>query len=153
MFGWIKNPFARKEDYSGIKDHMLGDSSPSRISFERPSFEREMNPQRRAIGDPDIDPSLRPAADFRAQGSPAINSYGLRKQRIDDEDIESRGILSDDEEFSGAGARRLEKKLDMDKVVNTLLLIKEQLAAIKAQNEMINERLKNLERIAGSETY
>lgn len=159
MFGWIKNPFGRKEDYSDIKGHMLGEGfgNPSSLgrSLETPvresrGFEHEMTlPGAGFDNKNNIDPSLKPVADFRRPGSAAIESYGMRRQR--EEDNDELGIP--DDEFSMARGRRFDKRADIEKIVNTLLLMKEQLAAIKAQNEMINERLKNLERAAGSESY
>lgn len=148
MFGWLKNPFSKKEDYSDIKSHVLGDfSRPS----ERPGFDSlQSGFQKPAFGQ--VDPSLKPMSDFRRD---SFNGpYAPARRDIDDEFAPPRrGILSDDDLSIGTGSGKFEKKLDVDKIVNTLLLIKEQLAAIKAQNEMINERLKNLERIADSESY
>lgn len=157
MFGWIKNPFGKKEDYSDIKGHMLGDSfgRPSGIGrafethgTESPGFNRELSLPKPGFEN-NIDPSLKPVSDFRRPGSGALDSYGMRKQR--EEDLDELNVPED--EFSIPRGRRMEKRMDTEKIVNTLLLMKEQLAAIKAQNEMINERLKNLERIAGSESY
>jgi hypothetical protein len=151
MFG-IKNPFAKKEDYSDIKDHMIGDIKPS---FERSNFSNEFSQKQ---GFDSFDPSLKPMADFRKGNpyaqKPGYDNYPPRRDPLDlDIPNARRGLLSPDDEFDDQPGNRFEKKVDPDKMINTLLLIKEQLAAIKAQNEMINERLKNLERRTGADSY
>lgn len=118
-FRWLR----RKEDYEEIKERILG-----RHDIERPSLEPLPQVNERFQSERFAPEIPRPEPRFR---EPLFREEPIRKEGFE------REFRPQPEHF---GEERIEERLKF---------IEEQLSTIRAQNDAINERLKNLERKLG----
>jgi len=132
VLDWLKEKlprFGRREpDYEDIKEHILRPSVTS--TGPRPSLEPSPNELTYEFEKPNLE-GLRPEPRFERSKEfrPEFERFGDELSR------EPLSIPAHDE------------KRSLDRIEDMLMFIKEQLTAIKAQNEAISERLKNIERV------
>lgn len=174
MFGWLRNRVA-KDDYSEIKEHMLG-QTPS-LYNESFSSAETAPPEPKTI-DPELEPMLSlkgpltdeqysegirtpPPAfrDFANKNAPlpkpsiktmAETPPPFRQQISPESYLEDEPPSLSSEQFN---IQPRQGRSVMDRLEDDLIAIREQLAAIKAQNDIISERLKSIERGLGGERY
>jgi len=137
VFGWLRNRLhGRDEEYDEIKEHIL--SEPT-LDGPGPMFARPLENKPYENPEPFAErPSMTPPPrreEFRTPPEP----IGLRDE-FSPSEREPIGLPR-------AG------RVEIDRLEDTLMFIKEQLTAIKAQNETINEKLKNIERTLGAGRY
>ncbi|MEM5778833.1 MAG: hypothetical protein QXJ96_00210 [Candidatus Aenigmatarchaeota archaeon] len=165
VFGWIKSKIKReKEDeYERIRQSILlrtsEPSSPSHFEEEKPILldrfrkdeikrEEPLEPwERERLEREGIKPEWKPFRERREEGitrekefEPALprkEEEPFRRKEIYESSLEPRAI---------EGYRGYE---DMERMNNRLRFIEEQLATIKAQNEVLIEKLRSLERRLG----
>ncbi len=149
MFDWLKERLGKKENYNDIKEHILSEPFAKKPLWQ----ERREEPDQFAAFK-----SEKQAADFPAETgrspferkdlAPALDT------RLDDEPP-SIPAFPKSSRFSpqSRADSTLERTEKLEKLEDLLMFMKEQLSAIKAQNDMMNERLKNLERTLVPERY
>lgn len=153
MFDWLKERLGKKDNYDDLKGHILNEPRPSWMERKDDSeaFHRigqnHYGENYRTI--PEADTSLDMAGFERKRRDlmPAIDDM------LDSEPPEMQSFPLSRRRAAIEKPIANERADKIEKIEDLLLFMKEQLSAIKAQNDMMNERLKNLERSLVPERY
>lgn len=158
MFDWLKDRLVKKENYSDIKGHILNDPKPAWMDRRDDSETFQRLGQNHYGESYRTMPEAEPSSDM-----PGFERTGLDRARrdlmpalddtLDNDPPQMQSFPISRKRAAMERTSENERADKIERIEDLLLFMKEQLSAIKAQNDMMNERLKSLERSLVPERY